>query len=82
MRRGVIFIIFGNQFFYLPTAVGAIFFAWGKYFNYQRMNYAPKTTLQIEETVCKVDTTRRLMDTTVHSAGSGIPDRQHPVYAP
>ncbi|MBD0681332.1 UNVERIFIED_ORG: hypothetical protein J2W82_005275 [Pseudomonas mohnii] len=73
MRRGVIFIIFGNQFFYLPTAVGAIFFAWGKYFNYQRMNYAPKTTLQIEETVCKVDTTRRLMDT--HCPFCGI---RHP----
>jgi hypothetical protein len=45
-------------FFFLPIAVGNIFASWGRYLNCERMNYAPKTTPQIEETVRKVDTTR------------------------
>jgi hypothetical protein len=49
--------------FFLPIDVGNIFSVWGKYFSCQRMNYAPKTTPQIEETVRKVDTTRMLMGT-------------------
>jgi len=49
--------------FFLPITVGTKFSARGKYLSRQRMNYAPKTTPQIEETVRKVDTTRKLVET-------------------
>jgi DNA-binding transcriptional MocR family regulator len=49
--------------FFLPIAVGTVFSAWGKNRNCQRMNYSPKTTPQIEETVRKVDTTCLLVET-------------------
>jgi hypothetical protein len=44
--------------FFLPISVGNIFCAFGRPRNDQRMNYAPETTPQIEETVRKVATTR------------------------
>jgi DNA-binding transcriptional MocR family regulator len=48
-------------FFFLPIAVGNMFFVLGKFRNCRRINYAPKTTPQIEEAVHKVNTTRKLM---------------------
>jgi hypothetical protein len=48
--------------FFLPIAVGEIYSALGKYRNSRRMDYAPKTTPQIEETVHKDDASRMLVE--------------------
>lgn len=68
--------------FFLPIAVGTLFSAWGKYRNCQRMNYSPKTTPQIEETVRKVDTTGVPVETYWPFFGIRHPNRHHPEYAP